>query len=1573
MLLLVILVNLTPIQNFVARKTAEVLAERLKTKVALKNVRIDFLNHLLIEGLYIEDHAGDTLLYAGRAEARITDWFILRKDKPVIHYIGLYDAYGHLYRTAKSGDWNYQFVIDAFDTGKKDSTKKQNELELDLKKLDVQRARFHMDDAWAGSDLDINIGNLQVNADAIDIKKRKIDIRSILVEQALVSVRDYKGGRPSTVKKKVLQIDTTAFNKGNWLVSVRKINLHRSAFALNSSDRPPAINEFDPSHIGVSDINIDVNNLKIVKDTIRGAIENLTAKERCGLVVKKFTADASVSPIASICKNLYLETNNSKLQHYYAMHYDRFPDFTDYIHKVKMVGDISNSVVDSRDVAYFAPVLRKYPEVLHISGNVAGTVDNLQGENLYVTDGSTYVKGDLKMQGLPDINTTFINFQNGAVFTTSNFILKYAPELRNNPSIAVEKINYAYYQGNFAGYIENFAANGTLTTNLGSIQSDIKLYIPNLNSKVAVYSGAVSTEHFALGTLLRQPLFGDISFKANVSGAAFDPQNASVKIDGFINYLDVKGYRYKNISAEGTLAKKKFDGKALVDDPNLALAFYGSADFSGAEMNINAKANLLQSNLNALNLTKDSILATADFDLDFTGNNIDNFQGYAKLYNINLVRNNHRLDVDSVYASSAFVDGKKSLILESNDITAHIKGDYQLSTLPRSVQFYISGYLPNYIQAPVRYAPDQNLSFSFSTRNIDSLLAVLLPSVKGFNDATVSGALNTAQQQLTLTADIPYGYFKGIALNKVKINATGNFNLLSVDADIANLDLNKGLLSASMSVNTQLGSDSMNFVIATKSPDAIGTLTINGRAVASGDSLYLNLLPSEFYLNKNRWEIPDGNQFVFSKDYLFIKNLKFSSGLQNITVNTSEESTNQLLAVTVKDLDVAMLGGIAGLAPYQPDGRINGSVNFANLFTGMMVDGNLQATNVKLGQDTLGTINLIGNYNAKKKIVSLDPQSGIYRGNASIRAAGSVSFDSTNRQLLDGYVQFNQSPLSWISPLVTGFLSNMSGTLNGNININGSAAKPDIAGTVTVNDAATKIDIIGTYYRIPHAELKVDNNSIDFGKVTIYDVANRTATLTGGIAHDRFRNMRFSRVTLQSPEFEALNLKEYENNSFYGNLVAEVESMTISGPFDDIRMSITASPAAKSHIFIPVKTTADVGSYSYVSFKTYGQDQVVTTKGRNKFSLTIIGKMNPLAEMTLVLDPSTGDVINAKGYGTIQLNVPSDADIKMYGNYEIEEGDYTFTLRQLAFRRNFVINSGSKIGFNGALSSTNLDINAVYTTRARLIDLLNEKEKDFISNTSEERDAKASQKINVLLHMTGSLNEPKLTFNLDVPENRSEGSLAYQKLKQINQNDRELFDQVASLLLVNTFIPPEGIGSSTATTGAINNISEILSTTASSQLTNIVNKLLGDPNLSVELKYKNYNLSDPTIYGGALNRNEVSFNVRKNLLNDRLMVELGSAYDWGRPTSSNSSTSNLTGDFRVQYLLTEDGRVRATVFRTSNYDVLVDRNIWRGGIGISYRKTFDNLYELLHRPKPPVSGNSNPVPNSDTTAAAQGS
>jgi protein-histidine pros-kinase len=96
-------------------------------------------------------------------------------------------------------------------------------------------------------------------------------------------------------------------------------------------------------------------------------------------------------------------------------------------------------------------------------------------------------------------------------------------------------------------------------------------------------------------------------------------------------------------------------------------------------------------------------------------------------------------------------------------------------------------------------------------------------------------------------------------------------------------------------------------------------------------------------------------------------------------------------------------------------------------------------------------------------------------------------------------------------------------------------------------------------------------------------------------------------------------------------------------------------------------------------------------------------------------------------------------------------------------------------------------------------------------------------------------------------DKHSQSSLAYKKLMLINYDDREKLNQVASLLLINSFIPPEGVGAGTVATGTINNISQIVSTSASVGLTKVVNKLIGDKELNVNVKYENYNYKEAVL------------------------------------------------------------------------------------------------------------------------------
>jgi len=1553
--LLILLLNLTGVQNYLARRAAQMLSDKLHTRVSVNHVRIDFANRLLVQGVYIEDQQRDTLLYAGEIEVKTSDWFFLKKQTPVITYMGLHNAYVHMYRKATSNAWNYQFVIDAFNTGGTDTSKSSNEFELDLKHLDLKKVRFHSDDSWTGNDMDIDVGDLSLDGKSIELKKHQVDLDRIAINSTSVNMRSYRGGKPkSTTSSAVPEIDTTAFNEDGWKFSIDQLTLNDCAYRLTGSSKPAPPKEFDADHLGITKIDLKSSNVKIIGDTIRAHLDQLNANERSGILIKEMHGDVVVSPNESSLSHMLLRTEHSVVGPSYSMRYKRFPDFLEYITKVRMVSDLQDASVDPRDVAVFAPVFTQYfPSQMKASGHFDGTVADFEMKNIHYQDAGTAAIGNLKMKGLPDIDKTLITFTEGTVSTSGTEIFRFAPFLKENTGVNLASLSSIHYTGSFTGYIDDFAADGTLKTNLGTVQSKTKLTMPHFDTRQASYSSEINATDFQLGPLFRQSFLGSISFKGTVSGSGFEPHNAAVKVTADISHLGLYGYNYQGIYADGVLERKKFEGKIQVVDPNLALSFDGTADLSTPEPSIVAHAHLLHASLQPLHLTADSVEASADFDVDANGSNIDNFQGTALLNNINVFRAGHRIDVDSIrMQSSIAANGDKNLYLESNDFTASASGKFQLSKLPYSAQYFLAQYLPSYIPSPKKYAPDQDLIFSVSTKNIDSLLAVLSPTITGFDNSKIAGTLNTTTAQLNLNVDVPYGGIGKVKLNKLLIKGDGDLASIKISGEVADVMVGDSILHLSIDLSTKITQDSIGFNITTSSPGTYGTATLNGSAVAKGDSITLSMLPSEFFLNQSRWEVDGGSHIVYRNHDLVIRDLVFSSGLQRIQAASELDQGKNNLVIQATNLDLAQLSGVAGLNGFAPDGRVDASIHITDILESPSVAATIHANGVKLGTDTVGNITIIGGYNGKSGRLSLETGSGVFRGDASLTANGSVVFDSTSNQQLDGQVALQNAPMSWLNPVLAGYVSRLSGTVNGKVSIRGTGRNPDVEGRLQIQNAALRVDYLGTYYKVPAASIEVNNTEISLGSVPISDVFDNKALLTGKITHDRFRGFRLG-LNLTSNEFEVLNLQDYENSLFYGHLIANVKSLSVSGPVDNVHMNIVASPADISHLYIPITSGGDINNYSYVSFKKYGEDQVFSTGPKSKLTININAIINPLAEITMILDPTTGDAINARGNGSLTMDVPANGDFRMYGTFDIDEGDYSFTFRQLFFKRQFSLSSGSRIMFSGPINQTNLDVTAVYSTRASLYDLLSDQEKNssFIP-ASELSDTKRQQNVNVILSMQDKMLYPKLKFKLELPEKRSVGTYAYSKFDRLNSNDRDLFNQVASLLLIGYFIPPEGLGGSNVATGALTNIGDILSTTTSAQLTNIVNKLLNDPKLSVDLKYKNYNVSDISAIG-PINRNEVKLGIRQNLLNDRLILEVGGSYDWGRPvsTSSTSSNFNLLNDFRIQYLLSKDGRLRFNGFRTTDYDVLVTANggnVTRSGVGISWRKTFDSFFEFLH-------------------------
>jgi len=107
-----------------------------------------------------------------------------------------------------------------------------------------------------------------------------------------------------------------------------------------------------------------------------------------------------------------------------------------------------------------------------------------------------------------------------------------------------------------------------------------------------------------------------------------------------------------------------------------------------------------------------------------------------------------------------------------------------------------------------------------------------------------------------------------------------------------------------------------------------------------------------------------------------------------------------------------------------------------------------------------------------------------------------------------------------------------------------------------------------------------------------------------------------------------------------------------------------------------------------------------------KFAVKINLELTPDALTALIFDATIGDIMQARGKGNLILDIANNR-FDMTGTYTIEEGEYLFTLRN-AISKHFAIKKGGLITWNGNPTGTLHNIEAVYNVRPSLSDLMND-------------------------------------------------------------------------------------------------------------------------------------------------------------------------------------------------------------------------------------------------------------------------
>ncbi len=284
-------------------------------------------------------------------------------------------------------------------------------------------------------------------------------------------------------------------------------------------------------------------------------------------------------------------------------------------------------------------------------------------------------------------------------------------------------------------------------------------------------------------------------------------------------------------------------------------------------------------------------------------------------------------------------------------------------------------------------------------------------------------------------------------------------------------------------------------------------------------------------------------------------------------------------------------------------------------------------------------------------------------------------------------------------------------------------------------------------------------------------------------------------------------------------------------------------------------------------------------------------------------------------------------NVRFYGDYTIEEGDYLFSLQNLINKR-FTINQGGTVKWQGDPYNANIDITAVYKLRASLSNLIGSAS---TSSSSENSDLQRRIPVHCNLMLSDMLQQPAIKFGLETPTlDESRESLILQYIS----SEEELNKQVLSLLLLNKFYTPEYLRASDNTTTRNDNTA--LATTTemlSSQISRWFSTISNDVDVGVAYRP-----------GDNITSEEFEVALSTQVFNNRVTINGNVGYG-----KYQANTSKMIGDFDVDVKLNRTGTLRARAYTRSNDDLIYETSPTTQGIGLSFKEEFNNFKELLRK------------------------
>lgn len=1279
----------------------------------------------------------------------------------------------------------------------------------------------------------------------------------------------------------------------------------------------------NPQIIILDKLELQAEFLEVVDQDFQLSVNSLQAEEGRGIDILDLKTHFSYSPTNMSLKDLLLITPYSRLDGSIEMDYT-LQDFSDFLNKVQLKASFEDSNISTNDLVHFYAEFGNNQNI-QLSTEMEGTLNNFDLNNLILRgmdrsriDGSINLKGAFSEEMKDFVLTGDFKELASNYYDLTNLL---PTVLKDKLPVTLREFGNLRLTGKTIVTKNSLDADVLIDTQLGSAKADFVMNNIS-NSQNVNYKGNLVFNQFNIGRLLDNKELGKTSLNLNINGSGFTQESLNTQIRGKISKLNFKNYTYSDISILGNIRNSVFNGNFNSNDPNFKLEFNGLVDLSRNENVYDFQASITYADLYELNLiTRDSTaILKGDILINLQGNTLDNLEGKVLLLNTSYQNQNDLYYFDDLEVNSTFdVEGVRTIAVNSPDvINGQVTGKFKIAEvgdlITNSIGSIYTNYRPNVITT------NQYLEFDFDIYN--KIVEVFFPDVALAPNTYIRGRIESDESEFKLTFKSPKIEAFGNMMQDINVQVDNNnpiYNMF-VEADsvatdyynfsefsLINVTLRDTLFIRSEFQGGKNNKDVFNL-------NFYHTINEQNKSVVGVQRSDVIFKDNLWFLNENNNR---NNKIVFDNQFndVVIDSLVLSHENEFIRLTGSlQDTTSKDFKIDFEEVDIGKI--TPDLESLNLAGTLNGKLNLLQEKGTYYPNTSLTIQDLSIDENILGNLKLDVDGNGNLSFYNIDATL-TNDGFESLNAKGGINVG--NNPTIDLDVSLRKFNMAAFSALGKDVIDNIRGLASGDAKVSGNYKNPDITGKLTLEKAGLRVPYLNVDLDFKdNATVNLTNQQFNFDNINIVDTKYKTSgVLDGFISHKNFKEWNLG-LSVNSERLLVLDTEATEDALFYGTAFIDGFA-SIKGPTDELVIDVNASTAKGTVFKIPLSDTESIGDNSYIHFLSPEEKasrlagipiEIIEVKGLElNFDLDVTND----AEVEVVVDQTSGSTLRGRGAGNLLLEINTNGKFNMWGDFVVYEGVYNFKYAGLV-QKVFQVRSGSSINWDGNPAQAQLDVSAVYEVNANPAVLL--------ENPSINRKIP----VEVVILLQGQIVQPDITFNVEFP-NASSVVRSELEYRISDRASREL--QALFLVTQGSFYSEFAIGQNAITGNLVERASSL------------VNDIFADEDGKFQVGV-NYVQGDRTPDQQTVDRFGLTLSTQisnRVLINGQVGVPVGGVTE-----------SIIVGDVEIEFLLNEDGSLRAKVFNRENNIQFIGEEIgFTQGIGLSYSVDFDTFKELIRK------------------------